>query len=235
VLRRLFLITMLAGSALITAGSIAYFDPDILPPFAIEKLPVRFEQLWLTSLKVHVATAAVAFPACMALMARAVQRRPRVHRWLGRVTGLLLLLVLVPSGAVLAFDAKGGALGTTGFLLSGAIVAAGVVHGVRAARRRDLVAHAHAMRHVVAQMSVAVSSRALIVALHVAGVAPEVAYVAALWGPVLGSAAFVELFSRRSSAINHLFKLQRMDRVYTSFATLGRLRAVVRPVARAGR
>jgi hypothetical protein len=168
-------------------------------------------------------------------MTRAVQRRPRVHRWLGRVTGLLLLLVLVPSGAVLAFDAKGGVLGTTGFLLSGAIVAAGVVHGVRAARRRDLVVHAHAMRHVVAQMSVAVSSRALIVALHVAGVDPEVAYVAALWGPVLGSAAAVELLFWRSSAINHLFKLQRMDRVYTSFATLDRLRAVVRPVARAGR
>src|SRR3954463_3173756 len=47
--RRSFLLVMLLGSALITASSVAYFDFDTLPPFVIEKLPVRFEALWLGS------------------------------------------------------------------------------------------------------------------------------------------------------------------------------------------
>ena len=71
-----------------------------------------------------------------------------------------MLFALVPSGVVLAFDAKGGAIVTAGFLLSAAIVAGCMTYGVRAARRRDLLSHARMMRHVVGQMSVAVTSRA---------------------------------------------------------------------------
>ena len=101
--RGTFLLVMLAGSALITAASLAYFDPETLPPFVIEKLPVRFEALWLASLKLHVASAALSFPLCLALMTRSLQRRPLLHRWLGRLTGTCVLLALVPSGIVLAF------------------------------------------------------------------------------------------------------------------------------------
>ena len=196
--RRGFLILMLVGSALITAMSLPYFDFGTLPEFVIEKLPLRFETLWLASLRVHVAAAALAFPACLALMTRALQRRTVWHRWIGRVTGVLVLFALVPSGIVLSFAAKGGSVVTIGFLLSAAIVGGAMIGGVRAARRRDLVSHGRAMRHVLGQMSVAVVSRALIVGFDAAGVNPDLAYVVALWGPVLASAAIVELISRRS-------------------------------------
>ncbi|HEY3667036.1 MAG TPA: hypothetical protein VGL19_13580, partial [Polyangiaceae bacterium] len=73
-LRPFFLFVMLLGSALITLASVAYFDLDTLPPFVIEKLPVRFESLWLASLRVHVATVSLAFPLCLLLMTRALQR-----------------------------------------------------------------------------------------------------------------------------------------------------------------
>src|SRR5450755_4024607 len=201
-LRRSFLVVMLVGSALITAASLAYFDFDTLPPFVIEKLPVRVESLWLASLRVHVAAASLSFPLCLLLMTRSLQRRPAWHRRLGRLTGVLVLFALVPSGVVLSFDAKGGRIVTAGFLLSAAIVAGAMIAGVRAARRRDLVLHGRAMRHVVGQMSVAVVSRALIVGFDALGVSPDVAYVAALWGPVLASAAVVELISRRSMVWN---------------------------------
>jgi uncharacterized membrane protein YozB (DUF420 family) len=121
--KRLFLVVMLLGSALITASSLAYFDFETLPPFVIEKLPVRFESLWLASLRLHVATASVVFPLCLLLMTRTLQRRTAWHRRLGRVTGMLVLFALVPSGVVLAFDAKGGRVVTAGFILSAAIVA----------------------------------------------------------------------------------------------------------------
>ncbi|HTQ02877.1 MAG TPA: DUF2306 domain-containing protein [Polyangiaceae bacterium] len=195
--RRFFLLLMLAGSLFIAAGSLAYFDFETLPPFVVEKLPLRFETLYLFALRVHVASAAVAFPLCLALVTRTLQRRPRLHRWLGRVAGVVILGALVPSGAGLALAAKGGSAGTLGFLLSGAIVATAVVLGVRAARRGDLIAHRRAMLHVVSQMSVAVSSRALIVAFDRAGLDPDVAYVVALWGPVLASVAGAELVAVR--------------------------------------
>jgi hypothetical protein len=190
---------MLAGSALITWTSLGYFDFENLPPFVIEKLQqgLRFESLWMVAIRAHVASALVTFPACLLLTTRMLQRRAALHRWLGRMTGALVLFVLVPSGAVLALDAKGGPAVSAGFLLSGALVAWFVVAGVLSARRRDLVSHQRAMRHVVAQMSVAVTSRSLMFVLDMRGVDPDVAYVVALWVPVLGSAFVAELVSSR--------------------------------------
>jgi hypothetical protein len=229
---RLFVVGMLAGSALMTWMSLSYFDFGSVPPFMLEKLPLKFERLWLASLRIHVASALLALPLCLLLMTRFLQRRPAWHRWLGRFTGVLLLVPMVPSGVVLAFDAKGGAFVSAGFLLSAAIVAGCTVAGVAAARRRDLTAHAHMMRHVVAQMSVAVTSRVLIVLLDIAGMEPDTAYVVALWGPVLLSAAVAELVSgRRDSKVLHL---ERIRRETFPLARLARVRAV-RSVARPGR
>jgi uncharacterized membrane protein len=236
-LRRSFLIAMLIGSALITAASLAYFDFDTLPPFVIEKLPVRFEALWLASLRVHVASASISFPLCLSLMTRNLQRRPRLHRWLGRFAGMLVLFALVPSGVVLSFDAKGGMAVTAGFLLSAAIVAWCMVRGVSAARRRDFVSHRRAMRHIVAQMSVAVSSRALMLGLNALGVDPDLTYVVALWGPVLVSAAVAELMSLPSvsKAPSSVHLVERIRREVSTLAIVVRIRAVFRPVARLSR
>jgi uncharacterized membrane protein YozB (DUF420 family) len=228
---------MLLGSCLITWTSLQYFDLETLPPFALEKFPLRFEDLWLASLRVHVASAIVTFPLCLLLTTRALQRRATVHRWLGRATAIAVLFALVPSGAVLAFTAKGGAVVTAGFLLSGAIIATSLVRGVLAARRREVVAHRHAMHHVVAQMSVAVSSRAMIMGLDALGTDPERAYVLALWVPVLASAAMVELVARRGSApslgFSHL--LERIRRAFSPPLPLVRARAAVPAVRRLGR
>jgi hypothetical protein len=225
---------MLAGSALITAASLDYFDPETLPPFVIEKLPVRFEALWLASLQVHVLSALFSFPLCLALLTRTLQRRALLHRWLGRITGAIVLVALTPSGVVLAFDAKGGIIVTAGFLLSAAIVAVSMAYGIIAARRRDPVSHARAMRHVVAQMSVAVSSRALILVLDAGGFDPELAYVVALWAPVLGSALIAELVSRRTPSFNPFPTLRRIFHDIQLRSSVG-IRSFARPVFRSGR
>lgn len=49
------------------------------------------------------------------------------------------------------------------------------------------------MSHVFAQMSVAVTSRAMLVSLDVVGVPSELAYVLALWLPVVASATAAEM------------------------------------------
>jgi uncharacterized membrane protein len=242
---------MLAGSSLITWASLDYFDFDVLPPFMLEKLPLRFEALWLLSLRIHVASALLTLPLCLLLMTRSIQRRPGLHRWLGRFTGSLVLAALVPTGTVLAFEAKGGPLVTAGFLLSAAIVARFMVGGVLAARRRDLFAHRRAMRHVVAQMSVAVTSRALMLGLDFAGMNPDLAYVLALWGPVLASAAIAEVIFRprpqdpheqawhstssNSSSSNPLSAIERLRREVSPLSLLVRVRSVFAPWVRLSR
>jgi len=227
-LRRLFLVVMVVGSAFITWASLEYFELGMLPGFAIERFPVRFEALWLASLRMHVASALVSFPLCLLLITRWLQRRPAWHRRLGRVTGGLVLFSLVPSGCVLAFEAKGGWFVSFGFLLSAALVAGFMSSGVLAARRRDFAAHRRAMRHVVAQMSVAVSSRALLVGLDSLGMEPGVAYVIALWVPVLVSAGVAEWISSRSNII------ERIRRELPAFFPVP-VRGVVRSVPRRGR
>jgi hypothetical protein len=203
VARSAFFVAMAAGVALIARASIPYFFGDDLHEFLIEKLPLPHEQIWLTALHVHVVAAVFSLPACLLLLSRRFLRRwPRVHRILGRVVGGIILLLLVPSGTWLAFYAKGGAPGTLGFLLSGAIVAAAMTRGIVHARARAFAAHRWCMLQVVGQLSVAITSRALLVGFDRAGIAPDPAYILALWLPVLTS-ALIAAFLGGSRRRNH--------------------------------
>jgi hypothetical protein len=199
--RRLGSVAMLGlglGALIIGWASRVYFDGDELAPFVIEKLPLPHEDLWLAALKVHVVAAAFALPACLLLSLNAMLRFPRAHRWLGRATGAVVLAALVPSGLYLSVYAKGGAPATVGFALSGLIVALATARGIGRARAKDHAGHRRCMLHVLAQLSVAVTSRALMQVLDVVGVDPEPAYLLALWAPVVASAGFVEVsLSRR--------------------------------------
>lgn len=186
------------GSAAITAASVVYFDED-LAPFVLEKLPLPQEDLWMLALRVHVLAAAVCLPGCLLLSSRTLLRRaPRLHRWLGRGTATLVLLALLPSGFYLSLFAKGGLPSTLGFMLSGGIVAAAMVEGVRAARARRFLEHRRCVLHVLAQLGVAVASRAMLFALDAAAVDENLAYLISLWLPVVGSFGLVELLSTRT-------------------------------------
>jgi uncharacterized membrane protein len=198
VLRVLLVGVLVAGSAVITRGSFAYFDDETWPEFVIEKLPLASEALeawWLQALQIHVVAAAIALPGCVVLLSQTVLRRlPRLHRVLGRVVGVVVLCGLAPSGLFMSAFAKGGAPGTAGFVLSGVIVVVAMVMGVVTARRKQFVAHRRHVWHVLAQLSVAVSSRAMLVGLDAFGVDADAAYLVSLWVPVVGSAFWGRIF-----------------------------------------
>lgn len=195
-LRAAVLVALAAGSAVITTASLEYFGEE-LAPFILEKLPLPLEDVWIRALQLHVVAAAICLPACLLLSLSVVIRRtPRFHRWLGRVTGVLVLLALVPSGLYLSWFAKGGLLSTLGFALSGAIVAVAMVQGVRAARARRFLVHRRWVLHVLAQLSVAVTSRAMLFAFDAAAIDEHLAYLVSLWVPVVGSFGLVELLTR---------------------------------------
>ena len=194
----LWMLSLAVGVLIIGWASRVYFDSQEIAPFVIEKLPLPHQDLWLAALKVHVVTACFALPACLLLSLKRMLRFPRTHRWLGRGTGAIILAALVPSGLYLSLFAKGSAPSTIGFALSGLIVALAMVQGIRHARARDYVRHRRCMLHVLAQLSVAVTSRALLSLLDAVGIDPDPAYLFALWAPVLAGVGFVELcVSRR--------------------------------------
>src|SRR5205823_62101 len=153
--RLLLLFALLLGGCAIAASSLVYFRGDETPPFVVEKLPLPFERLWLAALKVHVVAASFCLPACILLQWKGLIRRAaRAHRWVGRTTGAAVLFALAPSGMYLALFAKGGPLGTLGFLVSGAITVVAMVQAIRSARARLFTAHRRAALHVLAQLSV---------------------------------------------------------------------------------
>ena len=189
---------MVCGAGLMILASTSYLQAGDAHPFILEKLPLQHESLFKLALYTHVATALIALPCCLLLVLKITRKRvPRLHRWLGRFTGGLIVLVVVPSGLSLAFTAKGGWLSTLGFILTGAITFYAMVQSIRTARRRRLRDHRRYSFHVLAQLGVAVGSRFLLVLAEGFALDEHVAYLAALWAPVVLAAAGVELFTRR--------------------------------------
>ena len=200
-IRSAWLTALALGSAVITAGSLEYFEAD-LPEFVIEKLPLPWEAVWLGALKIHVVAAALALPGCLVLVSKtALRRAPRFHRWAGRAIAAVVLLALVPSGSYLALFAKGGLPSTAGFLVSGAIAAGAMVQAVREARARRFEAHQRYALHVLGQLSVAVTSRAMLFGFDTLAFDAKRAYLIALWLPVVASALAVELVFWRKHAL----------------------------------
>jgi uncharacterized membrane protein len=191
-----FFALMGVGVWLMLSASQSYWELGDEHPFVLEKLPLAHPKLWRAALYVHVPSALFALPACLALLSRRVRRRwPRFHRWLGRVSAVLILGAVVPSGMYLALFAQGGLLTTLGFWLTGLITFVAMLKSVARARARDMRAHRRFSAHVTAQLAVAVVSRFLLMGAEQLGLYREWVYIAALWLPVLGCALIAELLT----------------------------------------
>lgn len=183
------------GSLAITLSSLVYFNGDELAAFVIEKLPLPSEDLYLLALRFHVAVAAVALPGCIILSSKfMLKRSPRFHRWCGRIVGSLIMAVLVPTGIYLAWFARGGWWGTFGFWLSAAIVIAAAAGGFRAVRSKQYARHRKHAFQLLGQLSVAVTSRAMLYVLESRNMDADTAYIISLWVPVVGTFALIEYF-----------------------------------------
>jgi uncharacterized membrane protein len=194
--RPAFFLLMWVGVWMMFSASATYLELGEPHPFFLEKLPLAHPTLWLTALYVHVPAALLSLPASLLLLVRRVRTRaPRFHRWLGRVTGVLVLFAVVPSGLYLAFFAQGGLITTLGFWLTGLIAFVAMVKSIQSARARDMKAHRRFSSHVAAQLSVAVISRFLLIGAEQLGLYSEWVYIAALWVPVIACAFVAELLT----------------------------------------
>lgn len=189
----LMVLILALGSLTITYASTLYFLPQQRPEFLIEKLPLSHEALYLWVLRVHVLAAAIALPGCLILISSSILKRwPRFHRWCGRLVGLDVLGAMAPTGFYLAFFARGGIGATLGFLLTGGITVGAMLQSIRWARARQFAKHRLYAFHVLGQLSVAVSSRAMLFVLESFNLNPDLAYLLSLWIPVVGTFALVQ-------------------------------------------
>lgn len=187
---------MAVGMWMMLEASASYLELGKAHPFFLEKLPLAQPKLWRGALYMHVPSALFALPACVVLLSNRVRARvPRFHRWLGRITGAVIVLAVVPSGLYLAFFATGGLITTLGFWLTGLITFVAMAKSIESARAGDIKAHRRFSAHVAAQLSVAVFSRLMLASAEQLEIYDEWVYVTALWLPVIGCAVAAELMT----------------------------------------
>jgi uncharacterized membrane protein len=185
------------GAWVIARGSAVYFVDGHLAPFVVDKGVVGLDPIWVVALRVHVIAAPCALlAAALQLLRRVRVAAPRLHRLLGRVVAVVVMVAVVPSAIVLSFVAKGGWPSTVGFVVSAGLTAVAMVRSVRCARARRFAAHRRWAWHVVAQLSVALSSRAILRLTFDTALDPTVAYWVSLWGPMILGVVAVEILTR---------------------------------------
>src|SRR5205085_1275089 len=145
----------------------------------------------------HILSAPVVLLNGLILLSEHVRRRGRLHRLLGRVQVGVLLVLVLPSGAVMARHAFGGWPAGVSFLVLSAATAGCAIAGVVHARRRRYDRHRRWMLRCYVLICSAVALRLISGAAGVVGVpSPEGAYVVAAWCSWLFPLAAYEIAER---------------------------------------
>ncbi len=178
---------------LIARNSQVYFSQPRAHGFVSEKGALADDPLWMAALVIHVAAGILCLGSAFLQFFRTVLRRlPWLHRWLGRVYVASVLFLLTPTGLYLALYAHGGAAGTVGFLLLGALTATTTWRGWAAMRRGDVRGHAAWMLRSFAMATSAITFRIAHVGLQLTGIDPEVGFLTALYLSIAGNALAAE-------------------------------------------
>lgn len=199
ILRAIAWLAYVAGCLLILENSLRDHLPGGAGLFAAENGALGETLLWRTSLYLHVGGGMLCLLCTLTQFSkRLLSRQPWIHRYVGRVYGLVVIGLLAPTGFHLSFSAKGGFLGKFGFLTLTAATLITTLHGWKHAlpRHRDLVAHREWMTRSFALVASAVTFRIFHTFGYLAGLPTETNYVICLWLSILGNAAVAEAVIR---------------------------------------
>jgi uncharacterized membrane protein len=197
VLRWLAVVLILRVLAAIVANYPDYFPPNFDSLF-LQGREATFTGAYRVAFYLHIFTAPVVLLNGLILLSEFVRRRcGGLHRVLGRVQVVVLLLLVLPSSAVISRHAFGGWPAGVSFLLLSAATAGCAVAGVVYARRRRFDQHRRWMLRCYVLICSAVALRLISGATGVVGVpSPEGAYIAAAWASWLVPLAAYELVER---------------------------------------
>jgi len=194
-----FLLLLVAGTGMIAFESLDYLMPSRIHPFFLERPAMTVREWWRVVITIHAISGVVCLVSCWTQFSSLVMRKaPKVHKVSGRVYGYNNLIVLVPTGVILALYAKGGALGVLGFLVIGVGTGIATLMGVRTAMKKKVISHKRWITYSFALVSTAISFRLCQIAL--AKVLPtfEHIYITTLWGTLVLNLVLAELYLRRT-------------------------------------
>jgi uncharacterized membrane protein len=175
--------------------------PDYFPPnfdsLFLQGREATFSGAYRPAFYVHIFSGPVVLLNGLVLLSERVRRRGGLHRVLGRVQVVVLLLLVLPSSVVMSRHAFGGWPAGLSFLLLSAATAGCALAGVVQARRRRYDRHRRWMLRSYVLICSAVALRLISGAAGLVGVpSPEVAYVVAAWVSWLFPLAAYEIAER---------------------------------------
>ena len=182
VLRWLAVGLILRVLAAILANYPDYFPPDFDSLF-LQGRELTFTGIYRPAFYVHIFSGpAVLLNGLILLSERVRRRHGGLHRVLGRVQVVVLLVFVLPTSVVMSRHAFGGWPAGLSFLLLSVATAGCAVAGVIQARRRQYDRHRRWMLRSYVLICSAVVLRPISGAAGLVGVSsPEAAYVVAAW------------------------------------------------------
>jgi uncharacterized membrane protein len=197
VVRWLAVALILRVLATILAGYPDYFPPDFDSLF-LQGREATFTGAYRVAFYVHIFSGPVVlFNGLILLIERVRRRHRRLHRALGRVQVVVLLLFVLPSSVVMSPHAFGGWPAGLSFLLLSAATASCAIAGVVHARRRRYEQHRRWMLRSYVLICSAVALRLISgAAALVEAPSPQGAYIIAAWSSWLLPLAAYEIAER---------------------------------------
>jgi hypothetical protein len=170
-----------------------YFPPNFHADFLVGR-EAYFFGAYRWAFYAHIAAGPVTLALGLVLVSDWFRARwPRRHRRLGKVQGLLVLLLLTPSGLWMAYYAQTGTVAAAGFSALAVATAVCVLFGWRAAVKRRFAEHRRWMWRCFLLLCSAVVLRVMGGMASVAGIAADWPYPLASWVSWLGPLVVYEL------------------------------------------
>jgi len=198
-----FYLVLFAGTALIVWESRDYFLPDRIHGFIMERLDLAAEDWWRYALIAHVASGLICLVSSLLQYSKLLLKRaPSIHRNLGRIYALSIVMAVFPTGVALAFVAKGGVSGTVGFLVLSFATLFSLIFGMVAIYRKNLRSHQEWISRSFALVTTAITFRALQLALIQFPLEYDFIYQFALWASIGINLALCEYYLLKTSKTN---------------------------------
>ena len=197
VLRWLAVVLILRVLVAILANYPDYFPPNFDSLF-LQGRATTFTGTYRVAFYVHIFSGPVVLFNGLLLLSETLRRRQRAcHRWLGRVQVVVLLVLVLPSGALMSRHAFGGWPAGLSFLFLSAATASCAIVGVFFVRCRRYDRHRRWMLRSYVLICSAVSLRLISGTAGLIGVpSPEHAYIVAAWSSWLVPLAAYEIMER---------------------------------------
>ncbi|WP_238537825.1 DUF2306 domain-containing protein [Zavarzinella formosa] len=197
ILRWLTVLLILRVTVTILANYPDYYPPNFDSLFLRDR-ESTFTSVYQPAFYIHIITAPMVLLNGLLLMNDSLRRHHgKLHRISGRVQVGVLLLLMLPSGVVMAQHSFAGWPSGLSFLLLSATTGVCAIMGVVAARRRRFDQHRRWMTRCFVLICSAITLRLLSGAMGLLDLPnPEEAYVIASWSSWLVPLAVVEIAGR---------------------------------------